>query len=103
MPEAREYLVACKVQGSTAIQVMLSINPDSVNRAGQNPLIDYNFGKPNETYFAHIERVIRIADSLSLVMNVAPFWIGCCHEGFGEQAKHEICKQSGPAGAGQMG
>ena len=103
LAEAREYLVARKVHGFTAVQVMLSINPDSVNRAGQKPLIDYDFGKPNEMYFAHAERVIRIADSLGLVMNIAPFWIGCCREGFGVQAKHEVYKQSGPAGAMRMG
>ncbi|MCY7351338.1 MAG: DUF4038 domain-containing protein [Cytophagaceae bacterium] len=90
LAEAREYLVARKQHGFTAIQVMFSFNPDSVDRAGQKPLIDYDFSKPNDAYFTHAERVLTIADSLSLVMNIAPFRIGCCREGFGVQAKHEL-------------
>ena len=101
--EAREYLVTRKAHGYTAIQVMFSFNPDSANRAGQKPLIDYDFAKPNDAYFAHAERVLTIADSLGLVINIAPFWIGCCREGFGEGAKHEVYKQSGPDKARQMG
>ena len=82
---------------------MFSINPDSANRAGQKALIDYSFAQPNDAFFAHAERVLTIADSLGLVINIAPFWIGCCGEGYGEGAKHEVYKQSGPDKARQMG
>ena len=103
LPEACEYLVTRKVRGFTAIQVMFSFNPDSANRARQKPLIDYDFAKPNDAYFAHAERVLTIADSLGLVINIAPFWIGCCREGFGEGGKHEVYKQSGSDKVRQMG
>lgn len=103
LAEAREYLVARKSHGYTAIQVMLSINPDSANRMGQKPLIDYDFAKPNDAYFAHAEWVLNIADSLGMLINIAPFWIGCCREGFGVGAKHEVYARSGPDKARQMG
>ncbi len=103
LPEAREYLLARKTHGFTAIQVMFSMNPDSANRAGQKPLVDYDFAKPNDAYFTHAEAVLNIADSLGLVINIAPFWIGCCREGYGVGAKHEVYAMSGPDKARQMG
>jgi hypothetical protein len=103
LPEAREYLITRHRHGFNTIQLQISMNPDSVNRAGQKALIDYDFSKPNEPYFAHAERVIQIADSLGLLLNIAPFWTGCCREGYGVGGKHEVYAQSGPAKARQMG
>lgn len=103
LPEAREYLSLRKQHGFNTIQVQLSMNPDSVNRAGQKALIDYDFAKPNEPYFAYVDRVVQVADSLGLLLNIAPFWIGCCREAYGVGGKHEVYTQSGPAKAKQMG
>ncbi|WP_157579053.1 glycoside hydrolase family 140 protein [Spirosoma montaniterrae] len=103
LPEAREYLTLRKQHGFNTIQVHISMNPDSVNRAGQKALIDYDFSKPNEPYFAHVERVIQVADSLGLLLTISPFWIGCCREAHGVEAKHEVYKLSGPAKCRQMG
>ncbi len=95
LSEAREYLKLRRDQGFTAIQVMISINPDSVNRAGEKPFIDYDFSRPNEKYFNHTAKVIEIADSLGLLLTIAPAWIGCCREGYGVEAKHEMYKDNG--------
>lgn len=103
LSEAREYLITRKQHGFSAIQVQISMNPDSTNRAGHKALIDYDFSKPNEPYFTHVERVIQVADSLGLLLNIAPFWIGCCHEAYGIGGRHEVYAQSGPAKARQMG
>ena len=103
LSEAREYLTTRHRQGCNTIQVMLSMNPDSVNRAGHKPLVDYDFTKPDENHFAHAERVIQIADSLGLLLNITPFWIGCCGEAYGIGGKHEVYKANGPAKARQMG
>lgn len=103
LPEAREYLTLRKQHGFNTIQVQLSMNPDSANRAGQKALVDYDFAKPNEPYFAHVERVMQVADSLGLLLNMAPFWIGCCREAYGIGGRHEVYAQSGLAKARQMG
>lgn len=91
------------MHGFTAIQVMFSMNPDSANRAGQKPLIDYDFAKPNDTFFTHAEAVPKIADSLGLLVNIAPFWIGCCREGYGVGHKHEVYANSAPTKPGKWG
>ncbi len=95
LAEAREYLATRKGQGFTAIQVMLSINPDSANRDGQKPFVNYDFARPNEAYFTHVERVVRAADSLGLLLNIAPLWTGCCREGYGVGAKVEMYARNG--------
>jgi hypothetical protein len=95
LAEARQYLVTRKSQGFTAIQVMFSINPDSANRQGDKPFANYDFSRPNEAYFSHAERVVQLADSLGLLFNIAPFWTGCCREGYGVGAKVEMYARNG--------
>ncbi len=103
LPEAREYLTLRKQHGFNTIQVQLSMNPDSVNRQGHRALVDYDFTKPDENYFSHTERIIHVADSLGLVLNIAPFWIGCCREAYGIGGKNEVYARNGPDKARQMG
>lgn len=103
LPEAREYLTMRRQHGFNTIQVQLSMNPDSVNRAGHKALIDYDFSKPNELYFTHVERVVQVADSLGLLLSMTPFWAGCCREAYGVGGKHEVYAQNGPAKSRQMG
>lgn len=95
LAEAREYLTLRKQQGFNTIQVMLSINPDSVNRVRHKPFMNYDFTRPDEVYFTHAEKVIKVADSLGLLLNIAPFWIGCCREGYGVGAKVEMYARNG--------
>ncbi|MBO0930824.1 apiosidase-like domain-containing protein [Fibrella aquatilis] len=101
--ETREYFTKRQQQGFNTIQVQLSMNPDSVNRAGHRALVDYDFTKPDENYFAQVERGIQLADSLGLLLNITPFWIGCCGEAYGIGGKHEVYKANGPTKAKQMG
>ncbi|WP_266362535.1 glycoside hydrolase family 140 protein [Tellurirhabdus rosea] len=103
LPEAREYLTTRKNQGFNTLQVQISMNPDSVSRAGHKPFVDYDFARPHEGYFAHVERVIQVADSLNLLLNIAPFWIGCCREGYGVGAKTEVYARNGPDKARRLG
>jgi hypothetical protein len=101
--EAREYLTLRKGQGFNTIQTMLSMNPDSADRNGQKPFRDYDFARPNEAYFDHVEKVIQIADSLGLLLNLAPLWIGCCGEGYGVGAKIEMYSRNGTNKSHQFG
>lgn len=103
LPEAREYFMLRQKQGFNTIQVQISMNPDSVNRQGHRALIDYDFTKPDENYFTHTERIIQVADSLGLLLNIAPFWIGCCREAYGIGGKNEVYAKNGPEKARQMG
>jgi hypothetical protein len=103
LPEIREYFSTRQRQGFNTIQVMLSMNPDSVNRAGHKALVGYDFTKPDENYFALVEKSIQIADSLGLLLNISPFWVGCCAEAYGIGGKHEVYKTNGPDKARLMG
>jgi len=103
LAEAREYLILRKKQGFNTIQTMLSMNPDSANRSGQKPFINYDFARPNEAYFNHVANVVDVADSLGMLLNFAPFWIGCCREGYGVGAKVEMYARNGVAKSRQLG
>jgi hypothetical protein len=102
LAEAQAYLTERQQQGYNTIQVQISFNPDSANRAGQRPLQNDDFTRPNEPYFAHVERVVRVADSLGILLNIAPFWIGCCREGYGVGG-NEVFAKNGTAKTRQMG
>jgi hypothetical protein len=103
LPEAREYFIMRQKQGFNTLQVQISMNPDSLNRQGHRALVDYDFTKPDENYFGHTERIIQVADSLGLLLNIAPFWIGCCREAYGIGGKNEVYAKNGPDKARQMG
>jgi hypothetical protein len=82
---------------------MLSINPDSATRTGEKPFKNYDFASPNEVYFAHVEKVVSRADSQGLLLNISPFWIGCCKEGCGVGAKVEMFASNGVAKTIKLG
>jgi hypothetical protein len=100
--EAREYLIDRRNRGFTTILTQFSPNPDQTNRAGQKPFLSVNdFGQPNNDYFAHIEDVLRVADSLNLLVAAAPFWLGCSRDGYGMPG--QLFEQNGPEKARQLG
>ena len=103
LAEAREYLTLRQKQGFNTIQVMVSVNPDSANRTGQKPLHNYDFSRPNEAYFAHVEKVVAVADSLGLLFNMVPFWISCCRDGYGVGGKNEVYARNGVTKTNRMG
>ena len=93
--EVLQYLKTRRDQGFTAIQVMLTGFADTVNWAGQRPFGNGDdLAQPNEAYFRHVDWVVRQADSLGLVLAVAPLWVGCCGEGWG--GKDAALARNGP-------
>jgi hypothetical protein len=91
--EAVEYLEQRKAQGFNVVQIILMgfanfNNEPPVNRYGQQPLLKKNdFSSPNPEYFKHVEWVLKKADSLGLVLAIAPLWAGCCGEGWAGKDK----------------
>ena len=94
--EAREYLTTRKKQGFNTIQAMLAMDLNFKNRYGDY-IFDGNndFSRPNEKYHNHILEVIRIADSLGLMISMSQPWVGCCLEAFGGSPDKPI-KMNGP-------
>ena len=75
--EADEFLRARANQGFNALQVMVleehdGLDVPSVN--GHTALHDRDPARPNEAYFAHIDRVVARANQLGLVIAMLPTW-----------------------------
>jgi len=88
--EAKEYITRRKEQGFTALQVMLTGFLGMTNRAGELPFAgtppEQDFAKPNQKFFAHVDRVVSQAQQQGMLLAIAPAWSGCCGEGW---AGHE--------------
>lgn len=88
--EAKDYIVRRKEQGFTTLQVMLTGFLGMTNRAGELPFAgtppEQDFARPNEKFFAHVDRVVAEAGRQGMQMAIAPAWSGCCGEGW---AGHE--------------
>ena len=81
--EVIEYLIDRKQKKFTVIQTMLTGFAGEINVFGVGPFQDINdFETLNAPYFDHVDWVIRQADSLNLVLAIAPLWAGCCREGY---------------------
>lgn len=84
--EARDYLARRKEQGFNTLQVQLTGFLGMTNRAGQRPFAgtppEQDFQRPNESYFAHVDRVVDEARRHGLLLAIAPLWSGCCGEGW---------------------
>jgi hypothetical protein len=89
--EAEEYLAARQAQGFNAIQLQLTGFLGMTNRAGELPFAGttnaQDFARPNEKFFAHVDRVIEIATKRGLILAIAPAWSGCCGEGWAGKNK----------------
>ncbi|QHT68461.1 DUF4038 domain-containing protein [Rhodocytophaga rosea] len=86
--EAITYLADRKSKGFNVIQTMLTGFDDFKNREGHSPFLgNKDFAQPNEAYFTHVDWVIRQADSLGLILSIAPLWSGCCKEGWAGEGK----------------
>lgn len=85
LSEVKEYLTLRKKQGFSVIHVQLTFQPvpDAENIEGQLPFENYDFAKPNERYFQHIDKIIALADSMNMVMAIVPLWYSCCNDGWG--------------------
>ena len=79
-----EYLVDRKNKRFTVVQTMLTGFEGEKNIFDQKPFENSNdFSTINKEYFDHVEWVVRQADSLGLLIAIAPLWAGCCGEGYG--------------------
>jgi len=75
--EANEYLAKRKKQGFTLIQAVVLAENDGLrtpNSYGVTPLINMNPEKPNESYFEHVDYIVKKANDLSMVVGMLPTW-----------------------------
>lgn len=79
-----DYLTNRKDKKFTVIQTMLTGFQGEKNIFGKKPFADSkDFSTISKEYFDHVDWVIRQADSLGLLIVIAPLWAGCCGEGYG--------------------
>lgn len=75
--EARLYLEDRARKGFTVIQAVCLAERDGLrvpNAYGDLPFADAGFTRPNERYFAYVDEVVAMADSLGLVIGLLPAW-----------------------------
>jgi hypothetical protein len=108
--EADEYLAAREAQGFNAIQIILTGFVGMTNRDGALPFDGtadaQDFSRPNEKFFAHVDRVIGRASERGLVVAMAPAWAGCCGEGWAGRSKEGRLKPldaNGPEKSRELG
>ena len=75
--EAQEYLINRADTGFTVIQVhLLPHRIYQANRDGNSPFLERgNITKVNESYFMHVDKVIKKAEELGLAFLIAPMWL----------------------------
>ncbi len=75
--EAVRYLENRRKKGFTVIQAVILAELDGLNDPnpyGETPLIDNDPEKPNESYFEHVDFIIREAEERGLFMGLLPTW-----------------------------
>ena len=101
--EAKDYIARRKEQGFTALQVMLTGFLGMTNLAGERPFAgtppEQDFAKPNEKFFAHVDRVMAEAQRQGMLLAIAPAWSGCCGEGWAGKEKNGELKPLNANGA----
>lgn len=108
--EAEEYFAAREAQGFNAIQIILTGFLGMTNLDGELPFAGttnvQDFARPNEKFFAHVDRVVDRAAKRGLFLAIAPAWFGCCGEGWGWRNKDQPPKPleaNGPAKSRELG
>lgn len=85
--EARRYLANRAGKGFNVVQAVALAELDGLhtpNTEGELPLHDLDPARPNQAYFAHVDRIVAMANELGLHVAMLPTW-GCyVHEGFGK-------------------
>ena len=101
--EAKEYIARRKEQGFTALQVMLTGFLGMTNLAGELPFAgtppEQDFAKPDDKFFAHVDRVVAEAQRQGMLLAIAPAWSGCCGEGWAGKEKDGALKPLNANGA----
>ena len=84
---AEHYLTTRASQGYTVLQVMVLEEHDGLDvpsATGHTALIDHDPTRPNEPYFAHIDRIVKRANELGLVIAMFPTWGDKWNKGWGK-------------------
>jgi hypothetical protein len=71
------YLTTRRDQGFNVVQTVILAEQDGLripNRNGDLPLQDLDPARPNEAYFSHVDRVIKRANELGIVVALLPTW-----------------------------
>ena len=101
--EAKDYIARRKEQGFTALQVMLTGFLGMTNLAGERPFAgtppEQDFARPDERFFAHVDRVVAEARRQGMLLAIAPAWSGCCGEGWAGKEKDGAPKPLNANGA----
>jgi hypothetical protein len=79
--EAEVYLEDRRQKGFTVIQAMLVHKLPKTNLAGDLPFVDCDMARPNPAVWAHVDRVIRIAESKGVYMAPVCIWGSIVHDG----------------------
>ena len=105
--DALDYLVDRKKKKFNVIQTMLTGFKGEQNLDGVAPFADpEDFSTVNAVYYDHVDWVLRQADSLGLLVAIAPLWSGCCGEGYGGKGAvgpSSFLFRNGPAKSRQFG
>lgn len=100
--ETKEYLQKRQAQGFNTIHVMLTALPGDKNRQGHEPFENLDFAKPNEAWFKHVDRAVAIADSMNMLLAIAPLWYSCCNDGWASHPQKPM-QRNGPEKATCLG
>lgn len=87
--ESEMYLSTRARQGFNVIQAVCLAELDGIgapNYYGEKSLLDYNEERlfPNEKYFAHVDRVIRLAEEKGIYVALLPTWGDKFNQTFGK-------------------
>jgi hypothetical protein len=103
--EAARYMAVRKAQGFNTLLVSV---PDAYDRDGkksyapdrygQQPFVDDDLTRPNEAYWAHVDRVFDEASRQGLLLLVAPAYLGAEHDGY-----VDLLRKAGPPACRQYG
>jgi hypothetical protein len=79
LEEAEDFFRIRASQGFNVMQAMLisefeSRKEGTENVYGEHSLIDWNPDRPNEKYFAHVDKVFDLADKHGLYIALVPMW-----------------------------
>lgn len=77
LDDADRYLKNRAAKGFTVIQTVALAELDGLrvpNMNGDLPLVDLDPAQPNEPYFAHVDRVLAIAESLGMFLALLSSW-----------------------------
>ncbi|MCX7680887.1 MAG: DUF4038 domain-containing protein, partial [Anaerolineae bacterium] len=75
--EVARYLTNRQEKRFTVIQAVLLAELDGLNTPnayGERPLLDNDPTRPNERYFAYVDRVVQMAAARGLYMGLLPTW-----------------------------